>query len=176
MKKDKEEINERIENMTSLIESKTKAILELKEEKKIAEDKNIEDVIRLSLEKEIENMTRIIANKTQEILVLIEEKKIVEDKNIEDLNKLNLEKELQEEDHKQTIMNLSACSQKEANKLKQALLLLLVKEASWRDIKKKLKEAEGRLENREKELQEEFRCLSPSCIHEFCVCVKVNHP
>ena len=172
MKKDKEEVNARIENMTSLIESKTKAILVLQEEKKISEDKNTGDV---NLEKEIENMTRIIANKTQEILVLIEEKKIVEDKNIEDIIKLNLEKEQQEEDHKQTIMNLSACSQKEANKLKQALLLLLVKEASCRDIKKKLKEAEGRLENREEELQEEFRCLSPSCLHEFCVCVKVNH-
>ena len=98
--------------MTSLIESKTKEINELKEEKKIAEDKNTGDINRLNFEKEIENMTRIVANKTQEILVLIEEKKIVEDKNNENLIKLNLEKVQQEEDHKQTIMNLSACSQK----------------------------------------------------------------
>ena len=149
--------------MSMIIESKTKAIIVLTEEKKKAEDKKTEDIIKLNLEKEIGNMTRIMASKTKEILVLIEEKKINEDKNNEYIVKLNLEKEKQEEDHKKTIINLSACSQKEANKLKQALLLLLVKEASCRDFKKKLKETEGRLENREEELQEEFRFLSPSC-------------
>lgn len=130
-------------------------------------------------------MTLDIEIKTCEILKLIKEKERIESENYEEITKYILEKkklvmeqkdaiteqikekEQLEEDHARVVLKLTSESEAEVSKLSQAVLLvkeeLEGREKVCRDLERKVKEGQGRVEQKEEELkmvkrgQEEIR-------------------
>ena len=112
-------------------------------------------------------MNRLLESKTEDILKMKEEKKRHGEENMKGITQLILEKEKLEEDHARVVLKLSSDRESEVSKLSQAMLLvqeqLQGREKVCRDLEKKVKEGQGRVEQKEEELrlvkrgQEEIR-------------------
>ena len=101
-------------------------------------------------------MNRLVENKTGDILRITQEKKRHGEENMKGFTQLILEKEKMEEDHARVVLKLSSESEAEVSKLGQAMLLvkeeLEGREKVCRDLERKVKEGQGRVEQKEEEL------------------------
>ena len=132
--------------MTWDIEIKTSEILQLTKENEMIESESHEEITKCINENE-----QLVMEQKEVITKQIHAKEQLE----EDITRLILEKEQLEEDQKKVVMKLSSDREAEVSKLHQAVLLvqeqLEGREEVCRDLERKVKEGQGRVEQKENE-------------------------